>query len=339
MSGGEVTPFADTSTSGGAYQEMVSTGHAGEATLNVLLEVTAQTIRSRNYPDPTGRGWWTPDEVADLAHDLVAACSQGRSFVDTMLTSCADEASLRVVLSRRVRNAFADRSRRTDSGQLAVRLAKLLASEPGKFTTVGSGMWSLTTAGMEFDDEGDEYDFVDLLRAVHSVPSVRLTRWSAQAERRSPFASKDDLVRLLEAILARAGRALPQTVLVKVLAEYFGLKPTHASLDVPNAALDVKDSSDTAAAAEASVVADLIWVQLGEDERAVLPWLEESLSAACQALGWSKTRTHTIRTSARTVLARALELDETGVSALMTGPDAAHVVQLLVERAVAERKV
>ena len=181
--------------------------------------------------------------------------------------------------------------------------------------------------------------FEDLLRAAFAVPGVWMTRWSAAAERRSPFASKDDLTRLATAVLSRAGQSVQESVLVKVLANYFGLDPAQVSMDAPEASLEQSGPMDVASAVESALVADAIWVQLTEDERAVLPWLEDSLSNAAQELGWSKTRTHNVRSAARTVLARALQLTGHRTPEQMSAADAADVLLHLQERAASEPEV
>ena len=321
-----------------AFEEMVSTGVAGQATLDMLLEVTAQTVRARNYPDPAGLGRWSADDVAELSHEVVVACSDGRTFVDTMLSSATDEGALRSVVARRVRMAFAQRSRKTDSGHLAGRVAKLLRDDAVTFTLVVGQAWTLTHMNLDAG-ESDAVTFEDLLRATHAVPGVRMTRWSAGAERRSAFASREDLTRLVTAALTAAGQPVRQSVLIKVLSDYFGLDPQRTSMDVSELPFELSDFSDAADEGESAVVSDMIWVQLNEDERAILPWLEDSLSDAATALGWSKTRAHNVRTAARTVLARAMQLSAVGVSELMTAGEAASVLRRLQERAASEPEV
>lgn len=296
-----------------AYEEMVATGQAGPQTLRMLLDVTAQTVRSRNYPDPGRLGRWTQDDVAELAHEVALGFCGGTTFVDALLSTAVDENSLRAVASRRVRTAFADRSRKTDTGHLANRVSKLLTASTDTFTPLPGRRWALATDAVSPEGPGTveatAVPFDDLLRAAFAVEHVVLTRWSEDADRRSPFASAADLSRLLEAVLERAQHPLGETTLVKVLAEYFGLNPDHVPLDSPGTVVKPTPAPDTAAQAVSAVLADVIWGQLTEDERAIVPYLEDSLSTAAQQLGWSKARTHRVRTATRTVLARALHLD------------------------------
>lgn len=319
-----------------AYEELVRTGVAGPGTLQMLLEVTLQTVRARNYPDPGRTGAWSDDDVAELAHEVVVACSGGRSLVDTLLTAATDENSLRAVVSHRVRLAFADRSRKTDTGHLSRRVQKLLSEGPDLFTQVGQGSWALVSP--EQGEAAGPPTFEDLLRAAFAVPDVWLTRWSVSAQRRSPFASKQDLQRLVTAVLVRVGGPLSERVLVKVLADYFGLQPGQVSIDEQGSALDPAATTDVATSVENEILVDAIWIQLTEYQRTVLPWLEDSLSSTADALAWSKTRTHNIRTAARTVIVRALALTPDGRSERMSAAEAAGVVQQLQERAVRERE-
>lgn len=316
-----------------AYEEMVATGQAGPETLRMLLEVTAQTVRSRNYPDPARRGRWTQDDVAELAHEVALGFCGGTTFVDAVLSTAVDDRTLRAVVSRRVRTAFADRSRKTDTGHLANRVTKLLTAAPDVFVPLPGRRWALAkdvTAGAEQDSsEATAVGFDDLLRAAFAVDHVTLTRWSDEADRRSPFASAQDLSRLLEAVLARAEQPLPETMLVKVLGEYFGLSPDHVPLGNPDAVVEPVPSPDAASQAVSAVLADIVWAQLSNDERLIVPYLEDSLSTAAQQLGWSKTRTHRVRTAARTALARALHLDADTPTAgdVTAGADVLHLLQ------------
>lgn len=314
-----------------AYEEMVATGQAGPQTLRMLLDVTAQTVRSRNYPDPGRLGRWTQDDVAELAHEVALGFCGGTTFVDELLSTAVDENTLRAVVSRRVRTAFADRARKTDTGHLSNRVSKLLTAFTDTFTPLPGRRWALAKDAVSPSVEATAVPFDNLLRAAFAVEHVVLTRWSEDADRRSPFASAGDLSLLLEAVLERAQHPLSESTLVKVLAEYFGLNPDHVPLDRPGTVVEPTPAPDAATEAVSAVLAEVIWSQLTEDERAIVPYLEDSLSTAAQHLGWSKTRTHRVRTATRTVLSRALHLDVPAPTAhdAITGADALQHLQHL----------
>ena len=312
-----------------AFDELRQTGVAGEQTLAMVLAVTRQTVRSRNYPDPDGKGFWNDDDLAELAHEMVLACSNGQSFVDTALAAATDENSLRSVIAHRVGIAFADRSRESDTGHLAGRIRKLLRANPNGFNEVRPSFWC--PSGHAVDAQVDPAR-EDLLRAAFAVPDVKLTRWSVEAERRSPFASKDDLERLVLAILRAAGGPVHERELIKVLADYFGLRPSSVAIDQVTDFAFPDQGKSPEEEVENTQYADMIWEQLNTDERAVLPWLEESVSDTAAGLSLGRTRTHNIRTSARAIIARALGLDADGNPQHVSAADAFTIVQMLQER-------
>lgn len=285
------------------FEELVS-GKVGPATKKMLMTVGAQTVRSRNYPAPSGKDYWEEDEVAELVGDLVVSCSDGRSFIDEMLADSIDDESLASIVANRIGIAFAERSRDSNDGQLARRVSKLLNDNKTLFHRVGATkFWTRdpSTAGDETDVTHD-----DLLRAAHAVPGVRHTSYNVNAERRSRYASKDDLERIATSILGRAGAPLHERVIIKVFADYFGLRPTNISID-ENDDFDVaaRDTNPGDAAA-ATIQADSIWEQLDDEQRLVVPYLEDSLTEIANELGIKRHRADSLRTSTRTIIASAL---------------------------------
>jgi hypothetical protein len=310
-----------------AFDELKYSGVAGQQTMEMLLTVTRQTVRARNYPDPASKGFWDDDDLAELAHEMVLACSSGQSFVDRLLAASTDEDSLRSVVAHRVGIAFAERARETDTGHLAGRIRKLLRANVTDFVEVRPSFWapSVGAASVPSDPSRD-----GLLRAAFAVPGVKMTRWSAEAERRSPFASKDDLERLVLAVLHAGGAPVHERELIKVMADYFGLRPDSTPIDDVTDHAFRDDSQAPDAAVENAEYADFIWAQLSSDERTVLPWLDESVTDMAAGLGIGRTRAHNIRASARVVIARALGLSEDPQD--VSAADAFAIVQMLQER-------
>ncbi|WP_159540041.1 hypothetical protein [Aeromicrobium sp. 9AM] len=313
-----------------AFDELQQTGMAGEQTFEMLLGVTRQTVKARNYPAPDGKAFWDQDDLAELAHEMVLACSDGQSFVDTVLAASTDDDSLRAVVAHRVGVAFAERARDTDTGHLVGRIRKLLRANTTDFNEVRPSFWSPAGAGVTTEADTSRED---LLRAAFAVPGVKLTRWNAEAERRSPFASKADLERLVLAILRAAGAPVHERELIKVLADYFGLRPNSVDIDDVTDFSFQDDGQSPAQEVENSQYADMIWEQLTADERTVLPWLDDSVTDMADGLGIGRTRAHNIRASARVVVARALGIDAEGNAQHVTVGDAFVIVQMLQERA------
>ena len=290
----------------GAYEELIQTGRAGPVALRMLLDVGRQSVRARNYPAPHGDGAWSEDDVAELVHEMVLACSQGASFVDTLLSAAADEQSLRAVVAHRIMLAFSNRSRETDTGHLTVRIRKLLRASD-QFTLQPDGRWQAT--GVIDPANGAGHSSAEsLLRAAFAVPDIKVTRWSELSERRAPFAAKSDLERLCAAVITAAGGSIADVELIKILADYFGLRP--GTVSVADAESDIAPSAapDPATNAVADSFVQLIWEQLNDDERRMLPWLSDSLSQAALALNIGRTTAHGLRLSTRTIIIRALGL-------------------------------
>ncbi|WP_311208438.1 MULTISPECIES: hypothetical protein [unclassified Aeromicrobium] len=311
-----------------AYSELINEGIVGPSTLAMLMSVGRQLVESRNYPDPDEKGHWTDNDVAELVHDMVAAESQTVSFVDDMLASSVDEDSLRRVVAHRVAIAFAERARATDAGHLSGRIMKLLKDPDNPFVDIGAGWWS-DTPNREADLTTSSRD--DLLRAAYAVPHVRFTRWNLDSERRAPFAPKDDLERLVTAIIDAAGGRVHKNELIAVLKLYFGLRPETVDIDDDSHVFDLPATDpDASASSDAQRWADFIWTQLEPDARRVLPYLEDSATDIATATGLGRTRANNMRREVRTVLTRALGL-ETPQS--VSREIAAHAIHLLQERA------
>ncbi len=308
-----------------AYDELAELRDAGPQVLRLLLDLTRAVVRRRNYPDPAGRGFWADDEIAELANETVLQCSRAGGFAAHLLEHATDEETLRRVLARRIRNADADLSRKTDVGHLSTRLHKLLRGDDAFVEVAGMpDTWTLAEPTpsaepgrselVEAPAGSEAVGFEDLLRAAHAVPGVRLVRWRPELERRSPFAEHDSLVRLATAVLAAAPRPLQHATLTSVLADYFGLVPglvsmatTPGELIEGQAIHPVTGSPDEAGA---DALAQLVWDQLSDTERVMVSYLEESLQTAADQLGWRKTYTHTVRSRTRTVIAIALGLQD-----------------------------
>jgi hypothetical protein len=287
------------------FGELVS-GTVGPTTVDMLTAVAGQTVRARNYPAPSGNDAWDTDEILELVADMVAACSDGKSFIDEMLADATDDESLARIVAHRIGIAFAERSRDSNDGQLARRVSRLLRENSTLFHRVpDTQSWThdLATVDLEADTDED-----NLLRAAHAVPNVRWTRYNLDSEKRSPYAPKDDLERLATAILERAGAPVPERTIIKTFAGYFGLRPTNFSIDEEDT-FDVSSGTDPSDDAAVKTMADFIWAQLDDQERAIIPFLEESLDKLRDNFSITRHRADSLRISTRTVIARALGMD------------------------------
>jgi hypothetical protein len=80
------------------------------------------------FPEPgTARGW-KADALWDLAHDFYV--DRGARVTTMLAAQASDEASMRRLLRRSLRNYLIDRVRKTDLGALRQRLEELLRDDP-----------------------------------------------------------------------------------------------------------------------------------------------------------------------------------------------------------------
>lgn len=287
------------------FEELVS-GTVGPTTVEMLADVARQTVRARNYPAPSGNDSWGTDDILELVADMVAACSDGQSFIDEMLADATDDGSLARIVAHRIGIAFAERSRDSNDGQLSRRVSRLLRENATLFHRIAdANSWTHDLATVSLEADTDENH---LLRAAHAVPNIRWTRYNFDSEKRSPFAPKEDLERLATAILERAGAPLPERIIIKTFAGYFGLRPTNFSIDEEDT-FDMSSGTDPSDDAAVNTTAGFIWAQLDDQERAIVPFLEESLDKLRDEFGITRHRADSLRTSTRTVIARALGMD------------------------------
>ncbi|MEU9396297.1 hypothetical protein AB0D86_40660 [Streptomyces sp. NPDC048324] len=325
----------------GAYSELTRDGTLGRAGAELLYRTTWAVVRARHYPDPAGRGYWLPDEIQELAHDVIVHKHGGASFAAYLVAHCNDDLSIARVMQAMVRNELADRARRTEKGRLMLRLREVLKSDLFIKKAGGRERYTVAARASSADTRRPVQfgDYETMRQAAHSVTDVKLIRWNPEASRRSPIAEKDSIERVLQAVLTSVESPVELTELADVVADRFGILPTpHVMSWDSEIAFEPVDSS-TVKADTYKPEALLIWSQLDPEERLILPLLGESVRVAAEALGWRRTKTHSVMQRTTAVLARALDIDQ--VEAIPSSSpnlsESAQVFNSLIELSVHSR--
>ncbi|MFM9551067.1 hypothetical protein ACKI19_01945 [Streptomyces caniscabiei] len=265
----------------------------------------------------------------------------GAPFAAYLIAHCTDDSSVARVMQAMVRHELADRARRTEKGRLMVRLREVLKSN--RFIKATGGRERYTLAARTDSPNAPNRVLLDpqeqMRQAAHLVTDIKLIRWNPEASRRSPIAEKDSIERVLEAALASVESPIELTELADVVADRFGILPAPHIMS-----WDSRDAFEPADTSTAEVSAYrpealLIWSQLEPEERLILPLLGESVRVAAEALGWRRTKTHSVMQRTAAVLAKALDIEhpETLSSSTPGLSESAQVFNSLIELSVSEQ--
>jgi hypothetical protein len=273
-----------------------------------------------------------------LAHDIIVHKHGGAPIAAYLIAHCNDDSSVARVMQALVRHELADRARRTEKGRLILRLREVLSTDRFIKSEGGTERYTVATRTGSINPgnlPGVDYQ-QQMRRAAHLVTDVKLVRWNPEATRRSPIAEKDSIVRVLEAALESVDSPIELADLADVVADRFGILPTPqiVSWDSENA-FEPADTSivETSAYRPEAL---LIWAQLEPEEQLILPLLGESVRVAAAALGWRRTKTHSVMQRAAAVLAKALDIEhpKSLSSSASTLSESAHVFNSLIELSV-----
>ncbi|MFD8600770.1 hypothetical protein ACFV1S_01565 [Streptomyces globisporus] len=325
----------------GAYSELTREGTLGRDGAELLYRTTWAVVRARHYPDPSGRGFWLRDEIQELAHDIIVHKHGGAPFAAYLIAHCNDDLSIARVMQAMVRHELADRARRTEKGRLMLRLREVLRAD--RFAKVAGGRERYTVVDRSSsanESHLSSFETQERMRqAAHLVTNVKLIRWNPEASRRSPIAEKESIERVLQAALSSVEFPIELAELADVVADRFGIIPTPHVMSW--------DSEDALEAVDASAVevgtyrpeALLIWSQLEPEERLILPLLGESVRVAAEALGWRRTKTHSVMQRTAALLAKALDIENLeAISSTSSLSESAQVFNSLIELSVSKTK-
>lgn len=269
--------------------ELRALGHlGGPATIAML---TAR-FRSAVQPFPTLKpsGGWTAGALEDVLHDFLA--EKLEDLTNAVLTVRDDETATLKVTSRVMKRWLIDQARKTDTGAIRVRLEELLHESDLFVKPNGQGeRWALVGA-----EQVSNVDIESLVAAARAVPGVKPVRWRDE-NRRAPMASGPDLLRVLEAVLERAGGSVESGVLVTVFQRRFGVTltsfvPLEEDDTLPER-LAEPHVSNSVELDEAAVRAAQAYAQLSDRERRILLHLHDH-RAVQDALGVGRTTAYTL---------------------------------------------
>lgn len=246
----------------GAYDELATTGRAGDQTTGLLRGLVADAVRARGFVPPEGHGGWTPDAVAETVDRLVGA--PGTGFLLTCWARAQDDQSLAAVTADVVGSLLEEAATGWSVAEVARRLdATVLPGDPRLVRTAGPVGWGLpgqsrwdpsllpavqaALAAVPVDTRGRA--------GVVTVPAL-VAVVHAALEAGGGAMTTVELAGLVVGRLAPTPRRVPRPVLMDGVGE--AVSPL---LDGPEPGLVVSDT------------AEAIWASLTPLERALVPHL------------------------------------------------------------------
>lgn len=252
---------------------------------------------------------WTDDSVWDWVQSFFAA--RGCEVTAAVLAQTADSASMGRYLRRSIRNFLVSEARKTPVGSVRRKIEDLLAAT-SKFEQVpsgtpGAGRWQLIGA------RGSPYarELRSLVTAAYMVPGVRAVRWSGR--RRSPLASDESLIAMLEAVFLAAAGSLGVAELTWVFLQRFpaAVEPADATLDQSEFELAVAPFEDRPdVLVEVSERAQEVYDQLSPSQRALLPHLDKPVDDHMQVLGVGRSQAYEAARKLKAALSELVPEDD-----------------------------
>jgi hypothetical protein len=273
----------------------------------------AQTDR---LPPPDGHLAWDPDAVQEAAHTIVAEHLLGKRRIDSLLLRATSEQSFEKLLGATVRNFFRDQLRKTARGALGRRFGEILEEE-SRFRLWVAGATRLGSDsfwGLDHWTEPRPYQGIlsTLSPSAWRIQGISVTRWRADAARRSPLADRHrpSLVRFLEGVLDAAQSLLSVPQLVEVASYRFALQDTPAivSLDEPSPPPVSEPGPRPEELAVARAKALHVYGQLSTRERQLLLRLgDQDYRSIAEDLALPKSTVFDAAQRIRGIIASALE--------------------------------
>jgi len=282
-----------------AYLELRETGRMGEDGVRLLYSTVRKV--GRRFPPPSG-GRWDDDKYIEVAHDFLTRPS---SPMSALFAWASDDSSLERLLAAAVLNHFRSVSRRSERAKLLRRLNDVLARD-ARFVEAGkagspSRRWALR--GLQ---DNDEYtgDPRPLRRAAWEAQGIAVARWRSST--RTYVSDRESIAAFALAVLAAAGGPVDRELLLDIAADRFDLREPPLTIDIDDVPVEgaVATPSD-----EATPVAEEVWRQLTERERAALPFLDGTVREAAEALGVGKTTAADVLRRLKALLADTAGMD------------------------------
>lgn len=299
----------------GAYEELAQSGELGGQTLELLRRLGRQVTRTSSFPPPEDHGRWSDDAVDDLLADMLSREGAGQRFVMTCFIKAVDEASLERLFLTSIRNFLIDQAKMTDRGRLRRRFSSRLAAD-ARFRKVQgvSPRWTLAARPDSLLWQGD---VEELIEAAWNVRGVGVTRWNHSGP--TPTGTVHALMTVLTAILERAGGAVREEDLARVLEARFELLAPAQFVALHGDDGVLHDPTQTlpgAAPTESEGRVGEIWRSLSGDERILLAYLDQNAHHAAQLLEIGPAQAVAVLEGLRERLRLALSDDDQQISVM-----------------------
>ncbi|MFB7808556.1 MULTISPECIES: hypothetical protein [Streptomyces] len=292
---------------GGAHEELAQLGQLGDLGLELLRRVGCQVARTQGFPPPEGHNSWTDEAVDELLFEMISR--KGEQFLLNCFLKTVDDTSLEKMFFTSIRNFLIDQAKGTERGKLRRRFASRLDGDD-RFRAVpgASPRWTLVSHPSDAVWQGD---LDELVEAAWGVQGVWITVWNHSGP--TPKQTVHALMTVLVAILEAAGGAVREEDLAKVLEARFDLlaPPQFTPLYADEGILinPIADSAKDADPVAAETVAGEIWQAMSQQERRLLPHLDDDPREVANLLGLGRHQASAIMDALREKLRLALTSD------------------------------
>jgi hypothetical protein len=286
-------------------------GEVGVEFVQLLKRTILSVAISRNFPSPSGKAFWTADDLQETAHAFIADPQTSRRFADLAL-HCATDRALAHRLQGSIRNFLRDQGRATEIGRLIRRVRRALR-EDDQFIETADGLWTLVGG----DKNPTTIPFAELEKAASMEKEVAKPEWGPEARRRAPVADRESIVRLIQRVLKAASGACRAEDISKAIAPRLSVSPQPVTLEVdagdrpepvhPSTLFDA-----TADEVIENMVASEIFGMLTDRERLALAYHEIGVRDLGPKIGTSHSQAHVIRRRAIEILRFELVGEENG---------------------------
>ncbi|WP_146231152.1 hypothetical protein [Micromonospora sicca] len=110
-----------------ALEELRSSGWVGPATVELLVRLGWQFVRSHSFPPPEGYSTWNDEAVEVLLAEMFSRPGSGHKFVLTCYVKAPEGPAFERLLLAAIRNFLIDQAKRTERGKLRVLVQNVAA--------------------------------------------------------------------------------------------------------------------------------------------------------------------------------------------------------------------
>lgn len=296
--------FGDAAVS--VLEEFRRTGRVGDELARLAYRTIRAVARTHNFPHPANMHWGREDAGWDAVSRFFTD-ADGEARLIKLCNGAENDAHLYSLLETTVLRWLQTLGRQTERGRLIRALTRVLDDEGVHFTEVAPGkFWALTDGPTE-PTTVDLDDLVDAAGTVH----VDIIPARPDAKKRSPWASREQQVEVLRAVLEAAGGAVHINDIAQVIVNRIGLreKPHEQSVDDPSAAEPGLTDERLAEVAASDRIRD-VFEQLNERERAALAYYDAPVREAAEMTGIPRSSLQDAKARLEDTLYRELDLDD-----------------------------